>query len=109
MTRVINELRMIRPTPGDRLLRPVEVIRDCRLNQVGGSPLNFPVPFAGTSGKNMILTIIQLLWITLETRLVGLILIALVVLIIASSVASPLKPSIMTLVPLEPRACEGSL
>jgi hypothetical protein len=36
-------------------------------------------------------------------------LIALVELIIASSVASPLNPGIMTLVPLEPRAYERSL
>jgi hypothetical protein len=77
---------------------------------LGGSPLNLPITLAGTGGKNMILATVQLLRIALEPGLATLILISLVVaLIIASSIASPLKPSILTMVPLEPGACEVPL
>jgi uncharacterized membrane protein len=58
----------------------------------------------------MILSTIQLLWITLEPGLTALMLVSLIVpLIAASSVISPLKATALAIVSVETRTCEGPL
>ena len=65
MTRVINPGRVIRPTPHNGLLRPSQVLGNCRLNGVHSPLVKLVVPFAQTCGKSVILPTAQLFGMTL--------------------------------------------
>ena len=69
VTRIVNPGRVIFPTPQDRLLRPSQITRNFRLNSVHNPLMKLLVLFAQTGGKHMILSTIQLLWITLVSTL----------------------------------------
>ena len=87
MTRIVNPGRVILSTPYDRLFRPPQIMRDCRLNRIHGPLMKLLVPFAQTGGKHMILPTVQLLWIALVSTLL-LLLTALTSLLVISILVS---------------------
>ena len=79
MARIINPGQMILPTPKNRLLRPAQIMGNCRFNRVYYPFMELLITLAQISGQHMILSTIQLLWVTLVTRVLLISLIALLV------------------------------
>ena len=100
VTRVINPGRVIRSTPHNGLLRPSQVMGNCRLNSVHSPLVELLVSLAQTCGKNVILRNIQLLWMTLISRLL-LLLTPLARLLIITTLITMIITTLITLVALE--------
>ena len=73
LTRIINPWRMMFSAPYNGLLRSVQVTGHRRFNRVNYPFVKILIALAQASGEDMILTTIQLLWITLITRMLLLI------------------------------------
>ena len=70
---------MILPTPHNRVFRPSQITWYCRFNSINCPLVKLLITLAQTSGEHMILPTIQLLWLTLVTRLL---LISLIILLV---------------------------
>ena len=79
MTWIIYPGRVILSAPQNRLLRPAQILRYCRLNRVDYSFAKLLITFAQTSSEDMILPAVQLFGIALITRLLLLLLTPLMV------------------------------
>ena len=79
VTRIVNMGRMIHSAPYNRLLGPPQVTWYCRFNNINYPLMKLLITLAQTSSGYMILPTIQLLWVTLVTRLLLISLITLLV------------------------------
>ena len=77
--------------PNNWLLRPVDVSKDCQLDHIDGSVIALLVLFASVGDENMVLTIVQLLRVALKSRLIVMLLIALIKTLPISNVPLVLK------------------
>ena len=73
VTRVINPGQVIFTALENRLFRPSQVIGNRWLNCVYCPFMELPIPLTQTFGENVVLSTIQLLWVTLIPRLLLLI------------------------------------
>ena len=95
MTRIVNPGWMIFSTPHNRLLGPAQIAWYCRFNSINCPLVKLLITLAQTSSEHMILPTIQLLWVTLVTRLL---LISLIILLVITTLVV-----LVALIILKPR------
>ena len=79
VSRIVNPGRMILSAPNNRLIGPPQVTWYRRFNSINRPLVKLLITRAQTSGEYMVLPTIQLLWVTLVTRLLVISLITLLV------------------------------